>query len=173
MKAMLLCARSFYHSERSWQLLVISSAHTSHAACAWPTNKASLDESKAVKRSREEERVDARGSAYLLGLFPGLLWHGHRALHKHQRLDEIVFTEGHCETEVRAVEENRQAGRRGTNWMTKSQKVKFSHAFGYEICKHGCTCKLECARVSMCECACVWIWVFVCECMHLSIHMCM
>ncbi len=76
------------------------------------------------------------------------------------------------ESEVKAVEENRQAGRRGTNWMAKSQKVTFSYAFRYASVYMA-------ARVwiSVCMCvngwtgACVWIWVCMSECMHPYMHL--
>lgn len=65
--------------------------------------------------------MDARGPVY-----PWAFLLGHCDMdveHKHQRLDVIVhvaaacsvFIEGHNEKELKAVEENRQAGRRGTN----------------------------------------------------------
>ncbi|KAI2647846.1 putative G-protein coupled receptor 139 [Labeo rohita] len=40
---------------------------------------------------------------------------GQWSMKKKNKEDKEIFTEGHSETEVKAVEENRQAGRRGTN----------------------------------------------------------
>lgn len=76
-----------------------------------------------VVKGLEEEGVDARGSVY-----PWAFFLGHCDLDTEHCISTSVccncalvaaacsgFIEGHNETEVKAVKENRQAGRRGAN----------------------------------------------------------